>query len=69
MIAFAFMGNFNLPEINWEHNRASATQARRFLKDLDDNFMEEHIREPTQKDALLDLLLVNREASESKVLI
>lgn len=32
-----------------------------FLKHLDDNFMVQVLRELTSKDALLDLLLVNRE--------
>ncbi|KAJ7407222.1 hypothetical protein BTVI_63707 [Pitangus sulphuratus] len=38
--ALVLMGDFNLPEINWEHHTAGTTQARRFLKNLDDNFME-----------------------------
>ncbi|KAJ7423497.1 dtw domain-containing protein 2 [Pitangus sulphuratus] len=54
------MGDFNLPEINWEHHTTGTTQARRFTKDLDENFMEEVPREPTWRDALLDLLLVNQ---------
>ncbi|KAJ7419973.1 hypothetical protein WISP_50863 [Willisornis vidua] len=54
------MGNFNLPEINWEHHTTGKTQARRFLKNLDDRFMEEELRELTRKDALRDLLLLNR---------
>jgi len=29
--------------------------------DLDDNFLVHVVREPTSKDVLLDLLLVNRE--------
>ncbi|KAJ7416492.1 adaptin ear-binding coat-associated protein 1 [Willisornis vidua] len=57
--ALVLMGNFNLPEINCEHHTADTTWARRFLKILDDNFMEQVLMELTQKDALLDLLLVN----------
>lgn len=63
------MGYFSLPEINWEHHRAGATQARRFSKDLDDNFMEEDLRELTRKDSLLDLLFVSREAPERNVVV
>ncbi|TRZ22897.1 hypothetical protein HGM15179_004206 [Zosterops borbonicus] len=55
--ALVLMENFNLPEISWDHYNASRGQARRFLKNLDDSFT---LREPTQKDALLDLLLVKR---------
>ncbi|KAJ7409030.1 hypothetical protein BTVI_58103 [Pitangus sulphuratus] len=54
------IGDFNLSEINWEHHAAGTTWARRFLKNLDDNIMEQVLREPTWKDALLDLMLVNR---------
>ncbi|KAJ7411703.1 hypothetical protein WISP_101529 [Willisornis vidua] len=60
------MEHFNLPEINWEHHTAGTTWARRFLKNLDDNFMEQVLRKATQKDAL-DLLLVNKEDLMNKV--
>ncbi|KAJ7409195.1 hypothetical protein WISP_116171 [Willisornis vidua] len=53
------MGDFNLLEINREHHTAGTTWARRFLKNLDDSFMEQVLRELTQKD-LLVLLLVNK---------
>lgn len=43
-IAFAFMGDFILPEINWEHHTVGTNRARRFLKDLDDNFMEKDLK-------------------------
>ncbi|TRZ18654.1 hypothetical protein HGM15179_008452 [Zosterops borbonicus] len=54
------MGDFNSPEINWEHHTAGKIGARIFLKNLDDDFIEEVIKEMTWKDALLDLLLPNR---------
>lgn len=54
------MMDFNLPEITWELYKDDTTWARKFLKNLDDNFMEQVLRELTQKDALLDVLLVNR---------
>lgn len=38
-----------------------------YLKSLDDNCMVQVLREPTQKDAILDVLLVNREDLVSKV--
>ncbi|KAJ7413466.1 dtw domain-containing protein 2 [Pitangus sulphuratus] len=63
--ALVFMRDFNLPEINWEHHTTGTTQARRFLKHLDDNFMV--LRESTQKDVLLDLLFVNRAELMGKV--
>lgn len=30
--AFVFMGDFSLPEINWDHQTVGTTLARRFLK-------------------------------------
>ncbi|KAJ7420290.1 Sodium/calcium exchanger 3 [Willisornis vidua] len=53
-------GDFNLPEINWEHHTSGTVWARRFLKNVDDNFMEQVLRELTQKNAILGLLLVSR---------
>ncbi|KAJ7423500.1 hypothetical protein BTVI_09530 [Pitangus sulphuratus] len=61
--ALVLMGDFNLPEINWEHHSAGKNQARGFLKNLDDNSMEQILREPTHKD----LLVVNRVDLMSKV--
>ncbi|GAB0202528.1 mitochondrial enolase superfamily member 1 [Grus japonensis] len=55
------MGDFNLPDINWEHHTADTSRSRSFLKHLDDNFLVQVLKEPTRKGALLDLLLMNRE--------
>lgn len=57
--------DFNLPEINWDHHTADTTQARRFLKHLHHNFMEQVLRELSWKD-YLDLLLVSREDEQSE---
>ncbi|KAJ7409996.1 hypothetical protein WISP_111312 [Willisornis vidua] len=43
------MGDFDLPEINWEYHKAGTTQARRFLKNLDDNLVEQVLREDLEK--------------------
>ncbi|KAJ7399564.1 hypothetical protein BTVI_113959 [Pitangus sulphuratus] len=53
-------GGLQLARIIWEHHIAGTTRTRKFLKNLDDNFMERVLRELTWKDALLDLRLVNR---------
>ncbi|KAJ7417669.1 adaptin ear-binding coat-associated protein 1 [Willisornis vidua] len=58
-IALVLMRNFNLTEINWERHTAGTTQTIRLLKNLN-NFMEQVLREPSQKDAIVDLHLVNR---------
>lgn len=57
---FVFMGDFNLPDIKWEHHTANANRLRGFLKHPDDNFLGEVLRELTCKGILLDMLLVNR---------
>ncbi|RMC15498.1 hypothetical protein DUI87_07690 [Hirundo rustica rustica] len=57
--ALVLVEDFSLPEINWEHHTAGTTQAQRFLKNLDDNFVGQVVRELTWKGSLLGLLLVN----------
>lgn len=57
--ALVLMGDFNLPEINWKHHTTGTARVWWSLKNLD-SFVELVLREPTQKDALPDLLLVNR---------
>ncbi|KAJ7425206.1 hypothetical protein BTVI_03796 [Pitangus sulphuratus] len=61
------MGDFSLPEINWEHHITGTTQTKRFLKNLYDNFMQQVLRNLSWKDALLDQLLVNKMYLMSKV--
>ncbi|KAJ7417868.1 hypothetical protein WISP_62321 [Willisornis vidua] len=65
--ALVLVGDFNLPEINWQHHTADTTWARKFPKNVDDNLMEQVLRGQTSKDALLDLLLVNTADPMSKV--
>ncbi|KAJ7425329.1 hypothetical protein BTVI_03224 [Pitangus sulphuratus] len=65
--ALVLMKDFNLTEINWKYHTASTIWSRRYLQNLDDSFMEQVLREPTWKDALLDLLLVSRVDLMSKV--
>ncbi|GAB0186493.1 hypothetical protein GRJ2_001114600 [Grus japonensis] len=67
--ALVLMGDFNLPDINWEHHTADTSRFRSFLKHLDDNFLVQVLKEPTRKGALLDLLLVNREGLMGEVAI
>ncbi|GAB0182550.1 hypothetical protein GRJ2_000720300 [Grus japonensis] len=58
--ALVFIGDFNLPDVNWEHHTADTSRSRSFLKHLDDNFLVQVLKESTRKGALLDLLLMNR---------
>ena len=63
------MGDFNLPDVNWECHTADTSKSRRFMKHLDDNFLVQVLTEPTRKGALLDLLLENREGLVGDVVI
>ncbi|GAB0190604.1 hypothetical protein GRJ2_001525700 [Grus japonensis] len=67
--ALVLMGDFNLPDVNWEHHTADTSRSRSFLKHLDDNFLVQVLKEPMRKGALLDLLLVNREGLVGEVAI
>ncbi|GAB0185274.1 F-box only protein 16 [Grus japonensis] len=59
--ALIFMGNFNHPGICWKGNTAGHKQSRRFLECVDNNFLTQAIEEPAREDALLDLILTNKE--------
>ena len=56
--ALVLMGDFNLPDVNWEDHTADTSRSRRFLTHLDDNSLVQLLRETTRKGAILDLLLV-----------
>ena len=49
--ALVLMGDFNLPDVNWDYHIADMRRSRRFLKHLDDNFLVQVLREPTRKVA------------------
>ena len=55
------MGEFNHPAICWRDNTAGHKQSRRFLECDDDNFLLQVIEEPTRRDAMMDLVLTNKE--------
>jgi len=61
------VGDFSHPDISWEHHTARQAQSRRFLQSIDDNFLMQVDEEPTRKDALLDLVLTNKEGLEEDV--
>ncbi|GAB0194936.1 hypothetical protein GRJ2_001958900 [Grus japonensis] len=55
------MGDFNHPDICGRDNTAERKQSRKFLKCVDDNFLLQVTEEPTRRDAMLDLILTNKE--------
>ncbi|PKU42484.1 rna-directed dna polymerase from mobile element jockey-like [Limosa lapponica baueri] len=59
--ALVLVGDFNHPDICWKGYTARNTQSRRFLQCIDDNFLTQLVEEPTRREALLDLVLTNKE--------
>ncbi|GAB0209793.1 hypothetical protein GRJ2_003445000 [Grus japonensis] len=59
--ALVLMGDFNHPDICWRGNTAGHKQSRKFLECTDDNFLLQVTEEPTRRDAMLDLVLTNKE--------
>ncbi|XP_063799524.1 uncharacterized protein LOC134966584 [Pseudophryne corroboree] len=53
------MGDFNLPDVNWEGSFASSATSGTFLHSLQGASLKQLVREPTRKDSILDLILTN----------
>ena len=61
------MGDFNHPHICWRDNTAGHKQSWRFLDCIDDNFPLPVMEKPMRRDAMLDLVLTNKEGLVGKV--
>jgi len=69
-LALVLVGDFNLLDICWKHNKAERKQSRRFLESVeDDNFLMQLVSEPTRGGASLDLLFTNREGLMGDVVV
>lgn len=53
--------DFNFPDIHRKYKTAERKQTRRFLGCVEDNFLKQQVRDPTDRSILLDLLSINRE--------
>ena len=51
------MGDFNYAGIDWNTFKASSNDDIAFLETLRDNYLYQHVKEPTRGDNLLDLVL------------
>ena len=51
--ALVLMGDFNFPDVDWEHHTVNTNRSRKFLKHVGDNFLVQVLTEPTRKGALL----------------
>ena len=69
LVAIVLMGDFNFLDINWEYDTAVTSRSGKFLKIIGNNSLSQVRREPTRKDALLDLLFVNREGLVGNVMV
>ena len=56
------MGDFNYPDICWKNNTAARMASTKFLERIEDCFPTQMLEVPTRKEALLDLLVTNRES-------
>lgn len=61
------MGDFNFPDVSWEYLIADTNSFRKFLKNVDDNFVVHVLRELIRKGAFPGLLLINREGVMGEV--
>ncbi|PKU46089.1 adaptin ear-binding coat-associated protein 1 [Limosa lapponica baueri] len=59
--ALVLTGDFNHPDICWKGYTAKHLHSRRFLQCIDNSFLTQLVEEPTRREALLDLVLTNRE--------
>ena len=68
-VALVLMGDLNFPDSNWEYHTAVMSMSWKFLKLVRGNFLSQVLSEPARKDALLDLLITNREALVGDVMV
>lgn len=55
------MGGFNFLDVNWKYHTAIMSRSWKFLKFVGHKFLPQVLSGPTRKDALLEMLFVNRE--------
>ena len=55
------LGDFNLSEINWQNLSYVESESKRLTKFTEDNFLYQHVTEPTRGTNILDLILTNQE--------
>ena len=51
------MGDFNLPLINWNTNQHGDSAGDRFFSFFHENFLHQHVHEPTRDNNILDLVI------------
>ena len=62
------LGDFNIPEIDWEKGTAEGRRPKEFLQAAEDNFLTQMVKFPTHiKGNVLDLILTNAEEKVESV--
>lgn len=59
--ALVLLEDLNHSSVCWSDNTAGHKQSRRFLENIDSNFLMQVIRESRRRDTRLDLMLTNSE--------
>ena len=55
------MGDFNLPEINWESINGVEMESNRLINFVEDHFLYQTVKHPTRGENILDLILSTQE--------
>jgi len=55
------MADFNHPDICWKSTTTRHTQSRKFLQCMEDYCLMQVVEELTRRDALMELVLTNKE--------
>jgi len=64
------MGDFNYPKINWSTLDSDSDPPSTAVRDLIlDNYLYQHVREPTRENNILDLIISSNESIFSDIKI
>jgi len=64
------MGDFNYPKINWSTLDSDSDPPSTAVRDLIlDNYLDQHVREPTRENNILDLIISSNESIVSEIKI
>ncbi len=63
------VGDFNLPRINWQYHTGLQSESHRLLNFIDDNFLFQHVNQPTRENNILDLVISTQENLVTNTLV
>lgn len=56
-----FLGDYNLPHIDWNNLTGVNEESHRMIEFILDNFLTQHVKEPTRERNILDLVITTHE--------